>query len=136
MKTVSLVRWWTGSHGMFGRLSVDGKSWWSLERSKNGEHPAIPVGTYPLQIGIHHQGQPDAYPCYWVMEVPGRTAIQIHVANAASQLLGCIAPGLTIDFPLVDGQKALGVTSSGDAFRFFMQAMQTQPGTLTVSEHL
>lgn len=135
MKNVTLTRLVTGNHGTFGRLAIDLKSWWSLERPYNGVHPAIPRGSYPLQLGTHHAGQPDSYPCYWIMDVPGRVAIEIHVANAASQLLGCIAPGLALGFPtLADGTRPLGVVSSGDAFRAFMLTMGNQPGTLTVEE--
>lgn len=136
MKTVSLIRYFAGSHGTFGRMTLDGKAWWTVERPPTGDHPAIPIGTYGLTMGIHHAGKPDAYPCYWLQDVPGRSAIQIHIANLATQLEGCIAPGLTLDFVTVGGQKSLGVTSSGDAFKYFMLAMSGQPGTITITDQL
>lgn len=134
MKSVTLVRLFTGSHGTFGRMKLEGKEWWTIERSKTGPHPAIPVGTYALSYGTHHAGQPNAYPCYWLDKVPGRSAIQIHVANLASELEGCIAPGLTVGFPMVDGEPQLGLVSSGNAFRNFMRIMQEQPGEITITE--
>lgn len=134
MKSVTIRRLFTGSHGTFGRITLDGKSWWSLERPLTGDHPAIPVGQYFLSLGTHHAGQPDAYPCYWVGDVPGRSAIQIHKANAASQLQGCIAPGLAVGFPTINYQPTLGLMSSGDAFQAFMRLMSGQPGDLIVTE--
>ena len=39
------------------------------------------------------------YPEIWqAKEVKGRTAIQMHVANRTEQLLGCIAPGLSLGY--------------------------------------
>ena len=138
MKSVMLVRLWTGSHGTFGRISVGGRSWWTLERPAWGEHPAIPMGAYPLTFGMFYGGDGPGghadYPAYEVEDVPGRSQIKIHVANIADQLRGCIAPGLAVGFPTVGGIASLGVVSSGDAFRLFMSAMDGEPGELLVQE--
>jgi hypothetical protein len=61
----------------------------TLERSVNGDHPAIPAGTYAMGYAMHH----GKYRCPEVLDVPGRTAIHIHVANRCAELLGCIAVG-------------------------------------------
>lgn len=132
MKAVSLVRLIEGTHGTFGRLSVNGREWWTVERQATGEHPRIPAGVYPLSPGIHHAGKPDAYPCYWLADVPGRSAIQVHVANWAYQLQGCIAPGLSLE--RFGPSRILGVTASGDAFKFFMSAMDGDVGEITITE--
>jgi hypothetical protein len=135
MKSVTLVRLFAGTHGTFGRLSVQGRSWWTVERQADGLHPRIPAGVYPLAPatffgGDGPGGKPD-YPAY-ALTVPGRDQIKIHVANWAYQLKGCIAPGLTVEY--FGGPPTLGVTSSGDAFRYFMAAMDGDVGELTVSE--
>lgn len=136
MKTVTLSRLFTGTHGTFGRITVDGKTWWAVEPPKTGAHPCIPAGTYPLSYGTHHAGKPDSYPCYWVNDVPGRSAIQIHVANLASQLQGCIAPGLSLGMVTNGADQAVGVMSSGDAFRIIMKLLDGAPATLTITENL
>lgn len=139
MKSVTLRRLWSGTHGTFGRLSLDGKSWWSLERPLDGAHCAIPAGAYFLSLGMFYGGdgvggKPD-YPAYIVGNVPGRVEIKLHVANAASQLMGCIALGLAVGFPsLKDGSQPLGLMSSGDAFQAFMRMMSGQPGEITIVE--
>lgn len=132
MKQANLIRLFSGAHGTFGRLELEGRRWWCLERPPTGEHPCIPAGTYGLTLGTHHAGQPDAYPCYWLQDVPGRSAIEIHVANYAFQLEGCLAPGEQITHFLP--QDVIGVSGSGDAFKEFMSVMQGQPGQLTITE--
>lgn len=65
----------------------------TLERSTNGDHPCIPFGTYIVDRAIHHPGTPGEYLCPELRDVPGRSHIQIHVANRVAELLGCIATG-------------------------------------------
>lgn len=138
MKTVTLTRDDYGPADTYGILELDGLFWQTIERSKaDPVHPCIPAGTYPLRLSMHHYGKPDAYPCYWVDNVPGRTAIEIHVANVAQQLEGCIAPGdmrgLTKGVPgLADGLRA--VFGSHDAFQQFMRMMDGEPGQLIVRD--
>jgi hypothetical protein len=51
-------------------------------------------GVYP--IVFLPSGSPKFhYPCFLIKNVPNRAGIMIHRANRASQLLGCIAPGMT-----------------------------------------
>ena len=117
--------------GMYGELSVDGHFWPTVEKAADdAEHPCIPAGTYPLQLGTHHAGTPQAYPCYWVLSVPGRSAIQIHIANLPHELRGCIAPGAHLGW----FAGVLGVTGSRAAFSDFMHVMQQKapPGDLAV----
>lgn len=71
----------------------------------------IPEGRYVAQLRYspHH-----GYAVYGVVGVPHRADIEIHIANAPSQLLGCIALGMSRDGDDVD--------QSGVAFRAFMVA--------------
>lgn len=70
----------------------------TLERSVDGDHPCIPAGTYEMGYATHH----GKYRCPEVLNVPGRTAIHIHIANCCAQLLGCIAVGDTVDGDAID----------------------------------
>ena len=74
----------------------------TLERSQNGDHPCIPAGTYTVAKAIHHPSGPHPYPCPHILNVAGRTDIHIHVANNASQLLGCVAVGENVS---ADGEN-------------------------------
>jgi hypothetical protein len=63
-----------------------------IERPRTGEHPCIPEGTYVLS----RYDSPKHGPNIWQYEdVPGRSNIQIHVANWPHELEGCQAPGAT-----------------------------------------
>ena len=132
--------------GTFGSLTIDGTDFAAVtvERLPDGEHPCIPLGTYPLKPCTYYGGdgpggKPD-YPAYEVLDVPGRSQIKIHRANLASQLLGCIAPGE--GFARFDAAKmrvvmagepgVRGVVSSRAAHDRFMAAMSGEDGTLEV----
>lgn len=90
-----------------GKLtSKDGKfTCVTLERSVDTEFPCIPPGTYRVTIDTHHPGTPGAYQCPELMDVPGRSQIQIHVANFCGELRGCIAPGEKIGLDCVQESK-------------------------------
>jgi hypothetical protein len=63
-----------------------------IERPKTGEHPCIPEGTYVLS----RYNSPKHGPNTWQYDnVPGRSNIQIHIANWPHELEGCQAPGTT-----------------------------------------
>ena len=55
-----------------------------------------------------------------IKDVPTRTYIMFHIANRASDLLGCVAPGLNEG--VIGNERA--VLSSGDAFDIFMDEME------------
>ncbi len=65
----------------------NGKTLYTIERARTGDYPCIPEGRYIFErdlIGKHR---------WWrVLKVSGRTHIEIHPANYAHQLQGCIAP--------------------------------------------
>jgi len=120
--TITLQRLFETADGTFGRLTVPGRTFFTIERRHDGDHPRIPAGSYPLKLGMFYHGdgpggKPD-YPAYEII-VPGREAIKIHIANTADQLLGCVAPGETIGCV---GMK-VGVWSSTHAFNDFMLTM-------------
>lgn len=55
------------------------------------KHTAIPYGTYEIQMTYSNRFK-KVMPL--LIDVPGFTGIRIHSANKASELEGCIAPGL------------------------------------------
>lgn len=61
----------------------------------------IPPGYYDCSEFF----SPNFGECYAVHDVPGRELIRIHVANMASQLRGCIAPGTAVGDLDGDGVK-------------------------------
>jgi hypothetical protein len=85
-----------GGKPTLGKLtSRDGKFMcYTLERPADGDHPCIPAGSYKVTEDWHHPGDVEKrYRCPELLDVPGRSQIQIHVANRCGELLGCIAPG-------------------------------------------
>lgn len=81
----------------------------TLERSVDGEHPCIPAGEYQVGWTTHHPTGPNPYRCPLLDTsalAPPRTAIQIHIANVAGELLGCIAVGECVDGDAIDCSEA------------------------------
>ena len=106
MRTFALVRRAETSFSTWGELrGADGAPLCKiLERgARNSDHPRIAAGCYRLDhkplgashfdtdfgtlIGAGYRG------ILWLPRVPGRSDIEIHTANFASQLLGCLASG-------------------------------------------
>jgi len=77
-----------------GRLWVDGKECWTVERPWLDNAPnisCIPAGLYKME----RRDSPKFGPNVWeVCDVPGRSHILFHAGNRASDLQGCIAPGV------------------------------------------
>lgn len=86
----------------------------------------IPPGTYRVRLGSY-QGR---YPDLEVQDVPDRDAIEIHAANLASELRGCIAVGKA--FGKVKGQR--GVLHSRDALALLLASMDGAEDTLIIEE--
>lgn len=125
MNNYHLLRNKTGESGTFGTWLVGEQKFVTVERPKTGEHPCIPCGTYIFnRFKSPHNGD-----CWLAENVPGRSMIEIHSANKASQLLGCIAPGLVLG--TLDGVPA--VLHSHDAMDLLHENL---PDTfsLTISE--
>ena len=85
------------------------------------------VGVHPLHPEV-----------YEVMNVPGRTAILIHSANVFEQLLGCLAPGATVEPVSLtwEGQAInhVGVTSSKATLAALIAHYNKQPFRLIIKE--
>lgn len=125
MKRPVLQRVCATPHGVVGQLKLGGRVWWTIERERDGEFPAIPAGTYPLKLDQYHAG---GYAAYEVQDVPDRSRILIHAANRETDLRGCIAPGLTLG--VLEGR--LAVLASRKALDQFMLEMAGEDGELVV----
>ncbi len=99
----TLTRIRTGDDGTFGIWTDENDTQLcvTVERPKTGDHPCIPAGTYTFNLyNSPKHGQ------VWMAEnVPNRTNIEVHNANFASQLLGCI--GVGDRFGVIDGIAAV-----------------------------
>lgn len=96
---LELQREKTTALSVLGRLKVDGSfECYFLENAKL----AIPAGTYEVELYDSPKHGPDTPQ---LKEVPGRSNIQIHVANFPHELLGCIAPGTSMGDDCVNHSK-------------------------------
>jgi hypothetical protein len=103
----------------FGKLtSHDGKFFcYTLERPSDGEHPCIPAGKYHVIEDWHHSLDLDhRYRCPELVDVPGRTQIQLHIGNTIDDSEGCILVGERCGTDCVE--------SSGEAFRGLMKYLK------------
>lgn len=109
-----LIRWIFSAKSTIGVISLDGSficnciedcdrglnQSMSLEEIKARKMygiTAIPYGRYKILIQqsprfSQRAGKPVYVP--YITNVPGYSGVEIHSANFASQLLGCIAPGM------------------------------------------
>ncbi len=89
--------------GTFGQWFGDGEQLCvTVERPDTGDHPCVAPGNYHFkQFNSPSKGD------VWLMTNPpeGRSMIEVHPANLASELLGCIAPGDT--YGMIDGVRAV-----------------------------
>lgn len=94
-----------GPSGWRGRIEIGGRAWPTIE---NAEARAIPAGRCFGIVRMRGDGQT---PCLWLTwgDPDGGEEHQVHAANAAAELRGCIAPGMYIT-PVGVGQSrdALG----------------------------
>lgn len=95
----------------------------TLERSVDGSSPCIPAGSYDVGFDLHHPGTAGAYRCPELnTESCGRTQIQIHVANRAEQLRGCIAVGENVSD---DGQAIEHSQSAFDRLMVYLEGVSS-----------
>ena len=93
---LELVRTKLTEHSLTGKLSIDGVfQCYFLERPYNDpEHPPIPEGEYPVRMrDSAFWAQHGFKQVPGIFDVPGRTDIEIHPANRASELKGCVHAG-------------------------------------------
>lgn len=116
-----------------GKLSIDGIfAAYTLERVADGRNTpnvsAINEGTYRV---IERFSPHFGYNVLAVCDVPGRTDIEIHMANCPDELRGCIAVGEVVD---ADGPPC--IRNSREAFAVLMDKFR-EPATLQIeSVHL
>ena len=111
--------------GVFGELKVwDGEqlilSCYTVERPWKNNTPfvsCIPAGAYTLKRGWFNKKD---YEVFVVLDVPGRTYIKIHIANKATELLGCIAPGTRLG----TWENEWCVLGSKNAFDSIMECLE------------
>jgi hypothetical protein len=111
-----------------GEMWVDGQfECFTLEPARvnpvHEGHPCIPVGVYKV---ILTPSPRLGYVTPELLDVPGRTAIRIHIANFPRELLGCTAVG--------DKAVADMVLESKDAFGKLMDLLKTADG-ITAEYH-
>ncbi|MFI5228389.1 MAG: DUF5675 family protein [Gemmatimonadales bacterium] len=95
----------------------------------------IPEGEFvcAMRASVKHHGQ-----VYGVNDVPDRSDIEIHPANLAVELEGCIALGkhfgpVTLDHGPPAGASGEGVLESDAAVADFVSLMRGQPFLLVVT---
>lgn len=116
---IEVRRRWFTEKSVCGELFVDGqRECYTLEPSKTTpvfpSHPAIPTGRYRVIL----TPSPElGYVTPELLDVPGRTAIRIHIGNFPKDVKGCTVVGQahTLDF----------VGSSKQAFDSLMTLLRT-----------
>ncbi len=119
-----------------GKLAIDGQpQCFTLEPPRKEDnpledHPAIGLGTYPVHIrySVKHQMM---LPC--IDRVPGRSAIEIHAGNVATETEGCVLVG--------EDRLGRAVIHSRDALQALMAKLaptlaRQESVTITVEELL
>ena len=116
-------------NSVFGRLWTNSFECYTVENLELLLKP-------PMRVTFHWRTDSPAHGAVYEADpktTPGRTNIQIHSANWAFQLLGCIALGRSIqEIELAVGGKQKGVTSSRDAIAGFVADMGKLPFELEV----
>lgn len=105
MINATLTRHTTSPEGTFGTLEIGGQKFATVERPDLDNAPevsCIPAGDYICEWTFSNRLQRETYQ---IMNVPDRTGIRFHPANVQSELLGCIAPGLSV--VEINGVKAV-----------------------------
>lgn len=130
MLTLNLGRnLYSPQQGTFGWLKLPVVDWECaiLEEIWKNNEPfvsCIPVGTYKLRRATHRIGTPDPnddYPCWQLVDVPDRTAINMHILNTIKGTEGCI--GMGDRHGVVERNWA--VLNSRKTFTQFMEHMNT-----------
>jgi len=93
-KQFHLVRYTESDGGTWGAVTGDGYKAQTLERPWKNNAPfvsCIPEGTYRIR-----RDKTGKQKYYKILEVEGRSDIELHPANSPGELLGCIAFGESI----------------------------------------
>lgn len=126
---LKLTRKWNTIDGIYGELGVYADphnpmkpsfTCYTVElpwRDNQRMVSCIPLGAYVCKPEMYNRG---GYMAYELQEVPNRSEILIHVANAPNDLAGCIGVGKS--FGWIGMQY--GVISSGDTFKALLKAIK------------
>lgn len=100
-----------------GHFSIDGMDnpiFPTIERpwlDNQNSISCIPEGIYTVKP-YSNPDNPAHVNVWEIMDVANRTGVLIHPANVASQLKGCIAPGLSSGYMLYENKNQKAVTNS------------------------
>lgn len=107
-------------NGTPGQLSVNGEVFCAtLERAKDDpQHPCIPAGLYKVLLFFSpkfNRIMPH------IMDVPGRTAIEIHWGNMTADTDGCVLVGNSVS----NGLAGLWLDQSRNTFDELYKQLET-----------
>ena len=128
MKQAVLERFAHTPMGVFGELTIDGVTCYTVERPWLDNKPnesCIPEGVYSLELGMYNNG---GYPAYEIMNVPDRSLIKMHIANNMNDVVGCVGFGSKLWYY----ENLWAVSDSGGAMNKFMAAMDGEDGQIIV----
>lgn len=143
MLEATLTRQEYSNQGTFGVLTLEDKSWFSLELPDRDNKPnisCVPTGTYlaTLRYSPHFRKN-----LYCLQKVPNRNFILIHGANFAgdeamgyqTHLQGCISIGKSVGIALnFNKQRQRCIFGSQTALNEFMDVLDGQDFILTVKD--
>lgn len=112
--TLTLTRLSSTEDGTLGELAINGeRRFFTMEPDEDRpQHPAIPVGTYPVVVSYSTRFK-RMLPV--VLNVPGRLGIRIHPGNTEQDTEGCILLGMA--------QTKTAVLRSREACELFQSAI-------------
>lgn len=130
-----LTRFAYGDEATFGRLSVDGRTLYTVERPWRSNLPrvsCIPEGRYRCRPRMFFRG---GYPAIEVLDVPGRSHILFHVGNRAGDVEGCIAIGtrlgsLADEWAVLESRTAFAVLMASFGGREFDLQIEQVEGAI------
>jgi hypothetical protein len=128
MKQPVLDRFAYTPMGVFGELTIDGVTCYTVERPWLDNRPnesCIPEGVYGIELGMYNNG---GYPAYEIMNVPDRSLIKMHIANNMNDVVGCVGLGTGLWYH----QDLWSVSNSGRAMRNFMETMDGEDGEIII----
>ena len=123
--------------GTYGEMLLpNGIKIFTVERPWMGNKPNISC----IPIGVYHIKKDDfrgLYENYAVLDVPGRTAIEIHRGNVPTEFKGCIGVGMVLGGLMVEGVLQWGVQQSRQAMNMLMGSMhEAKTGILIIHDNL
>lgn len=124
MNRLILERFADTPYGTFGRVSVGGMFLWILElpwRNNEVGVSCIPVGTYRVERSTFNKPRVP-YPCWHLLDVPGRTEIKIHGGNTMHDVVGCQIPGYELGW--IRGMWGIKGGTSRRSLRYWLDSIE------------